>query len=160
MRFYIHPLALAVACLVVTSCGGPDYVKRYDKPLPYAQARREKASDFPLPPSSHDIYHGEYVDWVAYTRIVRFEAPVADCLKHLDVVMAWDDKRYSRTSTYSLVEVTRVDKSSADALYLEPAPWFAPDTIKHGLYTGKTASHEPEIWIDLDNGVFYFREAD
>jgi hypothetical protein len=137
---------------------GPDYVKRYDKPLTYAQAIRDKDIDFPLPPSSRNIYYGMYADWQAYTRLVRFEAPVADCLKHIETVFAWDDKIYKRTSSYLHVQVSHVDP--VDTVWLNPTAWFDPDKITHGVYAGENASHKPEIWIDLERGVFYFRETD
>jgi len=41
-----------------------------------------------------------YGDWQAYQRLVRFEAPVEDCIRHIDAVLAWDDKLYNRTSSY------------------------------------------------------------
>ncbi len=140
------------------TASGQDYLKRYDKPLTYKQAIKEKDIDFPLPASSHDIYYAMYGDWQAYTRLVRFEAPVADCVKQVDAVIAWDDKLYKRTSAYHRFKVTHVDAPGAG--YLDPTPWITPGTIKRGLYAGKESSHTPEIWIDLDRGIFYFKECD
>lgn len=141
----------------LTACG-PDYVKRFDKPLTYEQAIKEKDIDFPLPPSSRKILYGMYADWQAYTLLVRFEAPVEDCLKHIDTVVAWDNKIYKRTSSYPRVQVTHIDP--VDTVWLHPASWFDPNKITRGVYAGENSSHKPEIWIDLDRGIFYFREID
>lgn len=153
---------MSAAFFGLTACG-PDYVKRYDKPLTYAQAIKEKDMDFPLPASSRNIYYGMYADWQAYTRLVRFEAPVEDCLKHIDTVIAWNDKIYGRTSSYPRVPVTHVD--SVGAAWLDKTEWFDPEKLKRGIYVGESSghtpeSHTPEIWVDLDRGVFYFKETD
>lgn len=98
-RLFVHKFLLLAACLFLASCRKkPDYVKHYDKPLTYSQAIKEKDIDFPLPVSSHDIYYGMYADWQAHTLIVRFTAPLHDCMKQIDNVIAWDDKNYKRTS--------------------------------------------------------------
>ena len=122
---------------------GPDFLVRYDRPLNYEQAIKEKDIDFPLPASSRNIYYGMYGDWQAYTRLVRFEAPVEDCLKHIDAVIAWNDKMYQRTFLYPRVQVTHVDQVSAGNL--NPAPWFYPGGLTRGLYIGESSSHTPEI---------------
>jgi hypothetical protein len=150
-------VASVAVCFCLTACG-PDHVKRYDKPLTYAQAAKEREIDFPLPASSHDIYYGMYADWQAYTLVVRFEAPVDDCIKHMATAVAWNDKVYKRTSSYPRVSVTNVDYVNAGGL--DPVPWFTPHTITHGLFTGTNSSHTPEIWVDLDKGIFYFKETD
>jgi hypothetical protein len=132
--------------------------KRYDKPLTYTEASQKKDITFPLPTSAHNIYFGIYGEWQAYTMIVRFDAPVQDCIKHIDTVLAWDDKNYSRTSSYSRVTVTNVEP--VDAGFLTPTAWFTPDKITHGIHVGEGGSHVPQIWVDSDKGTFYFRETD
>jgi hypothetical protein len=155
--FLAHKFILIAVCLVLTSCG-PDYVKRYDKPLTYSQAIKEKDIDFPLPASSHDIYYGAYADWQASTLVVRFTAPTQDCIKQIETVIAWDDKIYSRTSSYPRVTITNVEP--VDAGWLGSVSWFTPNAITNGIYTGTNSSHTPEIWIDLDKGIFYFKSED
>ena len=157
MRIDRLQITLLAALICLTACG-PVPVKRYDKPLTYAEAIKEKDIDFPFPASSHNIYHGKYGEWQAYTRLVRFEAPAEDCLKHIDAVLAWDNKIYGRTSSYPRVQVTHVNAVGTG--YLGPTPWFDPGSIKRGIYAGESSSHTPEIWVDLDKGVFYFKETD
>jgi len=149
---------VVLLCLVLYRCSQPDYLKRYDKPLTYAQALKESDIDFPLPASSSNIYYGMYADWQAYTSIVRFKAPVEDCISHIDKVIAWNDSTYRRKSSFPRTKVTQVDRQGAG--WLDPATWFTPETITNGLYVGDSASHMPQIWIDLDKGIFYFKEND
>jgi len=153
----VFKIASVAGCFILSACG-PDCVKRYDKPLTYAQAAKEKDIDFPLPASSHHIYYAMYADWQAYTRIVRFQAPVDDCIKHMATAVAWDDKIYSRTSSYPRLTISSV--APVGTGYLDPVPWFTPHSIVNGLYTGAKESHTPEIWVDLDRGIFYFMEMD
>ncbi|MPN05732.1 hypothetical protein SDC9_152985 [bioreactor metagenome] len=160
MSHRTHLFFLVTACLALTACSPsqPTYGKRYDKPLTYAQASQEKDIACPFPPSAHNIYYGIYGGGQAYTMIVRFDAPVEDCIKHIDTVLAWDDKNYSRTSSYPRVTVTNVEP--VDAGFLTPTAWFTPDEITHGIHVGEDGSHVPQIWVDSDKGTFYFRETD
>lgn len=157
MRAHFY-LAILTTVLCLTACG-PDYKERYDTPLTYAQAMKEKRIDFPFPPSSHGIHYAMYGDWQAYQRLVRFEAPVEDCIRHIDAVLAWDDKVYNRTSSYPRINVTNVESHGGD-VEMGPTPWFDVNNLKHGIYAGKDSSHTPEIWVDTDRGIFYFYETD
>jgi len=160
MRHLAHNIVLLAACLSLTACGPSQaaHGKRYNKPLNYAQAIKEKDITFPLPESARNIYYGIYGEWQAYTMIVRFDAPVQDCIKHIDTVLAWDDKNYNRTSSYPLVTVTNVEP--VDAGFLTPTSWFTPDKITRGIHVGESGGHVPQIWVDSDSGTFYFRETD
>ena len=151
-------LATIVAVFCFTACG-PDYKKRYDTPLSYAQAIKEKDIDIPLPQSRRNINYAMYGDWQAYQRFVRFEAPVEDCIHHIDIVLAWDDKLYKRTSSYPRMTVSGAEPHDGDRT-MGRIPWFDVDKIRHGIYTGKASSHTPEIWVDTDRGIFYFFETD
>jgi len=157
LRCRVDSVALMAACLFLTACG-PDYVKQYDKPLTYGEFVKKKDVDFPVPPSSQDIYYGIYEDWQAFTLIVRFQAPVQDCLSEIDTVIAYDDKIYTRTSSYPRITVTNVAPQCAGCL--NSATWFTPNTISNGIYAGQDSSHTPQIWVDLDKGIFYFMETD
>ena len=160
MSVRISYLAVIVATFYLTGCGpGPDIKTRFDTPISYAQAIKEDDIDFPLPAASHNINYAMYGDWQAYQRFVRFEAPVEDCIRHIDVVLAWNDKMYKRISSYPRIEVASVEPHRGDSM-MGPVPWFDVDKIRHGIYVGKASSHTPEIWVDRDRGVFYFYETD
>jgi len=156
MRHLIFTIAL-FGCLCLSACG-PDYVKRFDKPLTYAEAVTNQDINFPFPATSRDIYFGMYADWQAFTMIARFQAPVQDCVRQIDAVIAWDDQIYHRTSSYPRITITNVAPQGAG--WLGSAPWFTPETIQHGIYAGQDSSHTPRIWVDTDRGIFYFAEDD
>jgi hypothetical protein len=160
LRHHAHNVVFLAVCLSFTACTPSQQAvgKRYDKPLTYARATEENDITFPFPESAHDIYYGIYGEWQAYTMIVRFDAPVQDCIKHIDSVLAWDDRTYNRTSSYPRVTVTHVEPVNAG--FLTPTSWFTPDKIKHGIHVGEGGGHVPQIWVDLDRGTFYFRETD
>lgn len=134
---------------------GPDLLDRYDTPLTYQEALNKAAIHFPLPPSCSEIHYGIYGDWQIYTELVRFKAPVEDCVKHVDTVIAWRNAQHQKTSSYPRKEVTHVEAPGAG--WLEPAPWFDPQSITRGLYAGDDSSWSPQIWVDLDRGIFYFK---
>ena len=150
-------ILLALAATMLNGCG-PDELVRVDKPITYAEANKRKDTDFPFPASSRDIYYGVYGNWQEFTLIVRFDAPVQDCTNEIDKVLAWDDATYKRTSSYPRVNFTYIDP--VDSGSIKSAPWFAPNAITNGIYTGMASSHTPEIWVDLKNGRFYFKETD
>jgi hypothetical protein len=147
---------IILVCLLLYNCGTPDLLKRYDAPLSYAEAIQKEDIHFPLPASSTDIYYGVFADWQVYSNIVRFSAPVDDCLRHVDTVIAWHNQLRNRKFTYPRISVTTVAPQGVGQL--EHVDWFTPDRIKNGLYVGKSSS-EPEMWIDLERGIFYFRET-
>jgi hypothetical protein len=144
--------------LCLTACG-LDYKKRFDKPLTYEQAMKEKDIDFPLPKTAHNINSAMYVDWQVFQHFVRFEAPKEDCMANIDAVLAWHDKEHKTTTSYPRVPVTHVNPIGGDET-MGPTPWFDVDKITNGIFAGKNDSRTPEIWVDLDRGVFYYFEAD
>jgi len=38
--------------------------------------------------------------------------------------------------------------------------WFTPERIRRGVCFGNTASHNPQIRIDAERGIFYYKRAD
>lgn len=155
-RILIVLLTLLVCASLITSCG-PDYIKHYDTPLTFTQAMKEKDIGIPLPKSAHNINYAMYADGQTYERFVRFEAPVEDCIKHIDVVLAWHDKMFKRTSSYDPRHISSVAPHGGDKT-MGPTPWFDVDKTVNGLYIGEDEMLKPQIWIDLDRGIFYFMD--
>ena len=113
---------------------------------------------FPLPVNARNIQYADYGFGMAFTLLVRFDAPVADCLEHAETVLRWHDKDRDKVVSYPREEVDHVE--TVNAFMLEPAPWFNPSSITHGLHIGGPGSSVPEIWVDRDRGVFYYKETD
>lgn len=155
MRYFVHIFAFILMGMCLIGCG-PDESLRYDQPMTYAEATNKPDIGFPFPPSSRNIYYGEYQDWQCYTLLVRFQAPVSDCISQIDTVIACDNRIINRTSTYPRITVTNVPfQGSGD---FDSVPWFTPNTITHGIYVGTNIDHGPQIWIDTDKGIFYFMQ--
>ena len=154
---HLKYITVVLGCLCLTGCG-PDGLYRFDNPLTYSEAAKNKDINFPLPSSSHDIYYGQYANWQEYTKIVRFQAPIQDCISQIDVVITWNSKGVNQTSSYPHITITNVEPPGADSL--APASWFTPETIKHGIYAGQISSYAPQIWVDTDRGIFYFKQTD
>ncbi|MEO6052890.1 MAG: hypothetical protein ABIP97_02660 [Chthoniobacterales bacterium] len=148
----------AAIALTLPSCS-PDLEKRYDKPMTYEQAKKV-VGDFPLPDSCRNVTYGIYADWQAYTCLVRFEAPVDVCIKQIDTVLAWDNQVYKRDKSYGREEIGKTVQGDTSTGWLKEVPWFKPGTIKRGIYTGENSSHIPQIWVDTEKGVFYYKEED
>jgi len=155
MKGIVNLVVLAVILSGTVSCG-PDLLRRYDKPMTLEQAKTDIR--FPLPASCSNIYYAVYGDWQAYVEVVRFQAAVTDCIKHVDVVTAWDNATYKRTNSYSRGSIKSVQHQGC--AWLDPVAWFDPDKITNGIYAGQEGSHLPQMWIDEDRGLFYFRETD
>lgn len=143
---------------ILLGAAGCADVRRYDHPLTHDQASKAKDIDFPLPASCSNVYYALYGEWVAYERLVRFEAPITDCVAHIDAVLKWDDRIYHRTNSYTRIHVQAI--APKPTIWLKSVPWFDPDKITDGIYVGSVGSHVPEIWVDLTRGVFYFHEND
>jgi hypothetical protein len=125
------------------------------KPMTYADVMKKKEISFPFPASSSNIFYDFKADWQLLSMNVRFDAPVTDCVRHIDAVFAWNDVIEKRTSSYSCVHFTNaalLDTSWGDSA--------AINKISNGIHAGKNSSHSPEIWVDLDKGIFYFHISD
>jgi len=157
MNRTIQPILAALFAMIITGCG-PDELTRVDNPITYAEAKKRKDINFPFPASSHDIYYGVYGNWQEFTLIVRFDATLQDCTNAIRNLIAFDDAMMKRTSSYPRSSFTHIDP--VDTGSIKSAPWFAPNMITNGIYTGENGSHTPEIWVDLDKGRFYFKETD
>lgn len=143
----------------------PDIV-RTAHPVPRTEA--EQRCPIPLPAGARNVEYAVWSHWISFIVLVRFEAPPEECVKHIDTILTWHDeknpalttlqKRRPRPPSYSGVPVTHVDR--VDTSVLKPVPWFNPHLITRGIHAGVPGSHTPEVWVDLERGVFYYRETD
>ena len=88
-------------------CSGPDYLKRIDRPMTLARAKRVQAlADFPFPASARDIYYAGYADWIAHETLIRFDASEQDCEAAMPKLLEWYEKQAHRNWTYPTVALT------------------------------------------------------
>jgi hypothetical protein len=135
-------------------------------------------NDFPpagdLPESASNVEFAFYGEWVALTELIRFEAPVEDCIATAQRwIEAYNKDNPNRTvqgirSLPDVVGVTKLGDGPEIPVYGWPdigtgplqATWFKPQEIRQGVVAGNIGSHQPTIWVDTDNGVFYYRYTD
>ena len=147
--------------VTVARCARPT-IHRNDVPMSRDEALK-KGIRFPFPSTAQNIQIAQYSFGFAYELLVRFEAPVSVCEQHVAEVLKWHEKNWHgkgmpKQEVLSTEKVDHVDY--IENFTLKPTPWFAPGTLKRGLHVGKPGCSVPEMWIDQEKGIFYFRETD
>ncbi|MDI1311841.1 hypothetical protein [Prosthecobacter sp.] len=158
---WISTAVIVLFAVTAARCARPT-IKRNDVPMSRDEALKQGIR-FPLPSTAHNIQIAQYSFGFAYELLVRFEAPVSVCEQHVAEVLKWDEKnrhdkgmpKQDELSTEKVDHVGYIENST-----LKPTPWFALGTLKRGLHVGKPGCSVPEIWIDQEKGIFYFRETD
>jgi hypothetical protein len=157
--FALALLSIPLLLVLMTKGGSMDYQQRFDAPLTYQQASSEPDIQFPLPPYSRHINYAAYADWQVAGEFVRFEAPVEDCLRHVETVTAWLNRSYGRQMRWKQDEIN----DSSDPLevhqetLLGQLTWFEVHRVRNGIHLKELSdSTPPQMWVDLDAGVFYF----
>jgi hypothetical protein len=152
--------SVLLALLLIWLNGRPpsfDYIKRLDSPLTYQEAINEPDLKFPLPPTCRNVTYAAYADWQIGGTFVRFEAPVTDCLTHVDTVIAWYDRNSKVTSRFLRAQIGP-DGNFPQEFKMKGVEitWFDVHRIKKGLHVA-AGSQKPQMWVDLDLGVFYYQ---
>ncbi len=168
--FKLKPILWTLGCLVgsVFICvvaiaswlrfRGPDALVRVDKSISLAEARR-RVEGFPFPASAHDICYAEYGQSQEYEFVLRFEAPPSDCIASIPNIFRWQAKKSHEVSdegANSKCEYTHLPRTTS----LRPVSWFDNAMIEHGVFAGAEGSHRPQVWVDEDKGILYYREID
>jgi len=125
----------------------------------------------PLPDEASDISFYGYRCWQAVNDNLRFHAPQKVCLSHLKTI--FDD--WAKSGEFHKVDaaatqpttITRQERPrppsntdhSATRRGDSDRAWFNPDDIRNGVHAGG-GPHTPEVWVDLDRGIFYYRMTD
>lgn len=149
-------VVIVLFAMTAARCAKPT-IQRSDVPMSRDEALK-KGIRFPFPSTAQNIQIAQYSFGFAYELLVRFEAPVSVCEQHIAEVLKWHDKSMPNQEKPSVEQVDHVDY--VENSMLKPTPWFNPRTLKRGLHVGKSGCSVPEIWIDQEKGIFYFRETD
>jgi hypothetical protein len=96
---------------------------------------------------------------------VRFDAPVADCIATAKAILGNYNAANPGDKIPGLTEFDNTHSSElADPNDIASGelvtPWFHPEQIKKGQIGGELGSFTPQVWIDTDKGVFYYRYED
>ena len=146
------------AAMLLCSCG-PDHLVRADKPLSLADAQRRKETDFPFPASATNIHYAVYQDWQAFEYLVRFDAPLADCLATISRALTWHERGQHGATVYQTVPLATITPLPASS-WLHPVTWWDGAVVDQGFFAGEESSHKPTIWVDSTRGIFYYRATD
>ena len=115
----------------------------------------------PLPDSARNIQYFTRFHWQAFSDFVKFEAPVKDCLDHVDVVIAdWQEDYDGRSLGRPLSPIAEPIQPIHFVVDEHGLDWFDPHTIKEGESAGAGGSCRPRIWVDTQRGIFYYMMTD
>ena len=100
----------------------------------------------PLPPEAGNIRFAAYREWKAACTLVTFEAPTEVCLRHAAGLLP---------QAHLSGDTLRPPRNPAAPYFDLPTPWFAPESIRQGVWS--PPGTDPTIWIDTARGVFYYQ---
>lgn len=120
-----------------------------------------KDCPIPLPPTARNIQFYRWNMLNLFCEFMKFEAPVKDCIGHIESVQAawgkvFDDPSYKFEPVHSL-EVPPMPQSLAQDRGIM---WFDPQNIRKGITAGGGDSGVPMIWVDTEHGIFYYMLTD
>jgi hypothetical protein len=142
-------------------------------PVPFAQATR---CPIPLPTQAEAIQYKVWTCGGGLDEYAVFRAPRDVCVAHAATVFAaWHKECDRRSATQPPASIPASGPALAMIATSQPSPaflppksgpaptcpeWFDPESITNGLASASHASHTPDIWIDLDRGIFYYHMQD
>jgi len=113
----------------------------------------------PLPATAKNIQYAAYSHWAAYEAFVRFEAPATDCLAHVDAIIKMSPP-YDHPIKLMPIDPSCLVLKMSDLPSAMKTSWFDLQRIKRGQWGGGGGSYWPQVWVDEDNGVFYYHITD
>ena len=121
---------------------------------------REKAlhkTGLPLPSSAKNIQYVSYACFQDFESYVRFEAPPADCYTTAQVIF---DQHMKANPKFVVPEFRPVSHPSPMRSARLKTAWFDTENIAKGSAAGERSSWQPQIWIDDERGIFYYKVVD
>ncbi len=145
-------IALAAVVVIDLAMAPASELQVYE---PAALATPEDAArscKLPIPPEAKNIRAAGWSQSIAHEDYLRLEAPVAVCLRHAAV----------------LVPTEPLTPVSADRLAMDARPpqgifhdisWFDLSSAQNVVGAGG-GSQRPQVWVDQNRGVLYYRLCD
>ncbi len=123
----------------------------------YEPALFETAADagsgslFPL--EAKNIRVASWSHWIAHEQYMRFEAPVPVCLQHAVVLVSGEE-----------LEPVPADQLASDDIppasgIFRDITWFDLGAAQNVVGAGG-GSNRPQVWVDQNRGVLYYRLLD
>lgn len=116
-------------------------------------ADASEACGIPLPPEARNIRVAGWSQWIAHEDYLRFEAPVAVCLRHAAVLVPGTALAPVSAEQLAL-EARRRDRG-----ILRDLSWFDLGAARNVVGAGG-GSQCPRVWVDQVRGVLYYRLTD
>lgn len=152
---YVIGIGLFVSFFIIAACKFIPRVNRTTKALSLEDAREK--CPIALPDGAANIRFFERGQWIAYTSLVKFEAPVEICKQHARNLLESHNMENSDRNPISTQLQKLSSRPTKKTFYTE---WFDVHNIEKGLCGGKIGSHCPQIWIDEERGIFYYCYTD
>ncbi len=121
-----------------------------------------KGCPIPLPPSAQNVQYQVFRQWIVYRELVRFDAPVQDCVNYIDQVYKHARSRFGAPAfEYSSIpQEMRVPDEYLQFLRKRVPQWFDVWNIRKGLQTTAGGGYCPRVWIDTERGTFFYMLTD
>jgi len=127
---------------------------RVYEPAAFATAlEASQACRIPLPPEATNIRVAGWSAGVAHEEYLRFEAPVAVCLKHAAILVPGAMLAPVPTDRFA------ADQRPPQSGIFRDLSWFDLAVAQNVVGAGG-GSQCPQVWVDQNRGVLYFRIAD
>lgn len=127
------------------------HVSEPARPLTPAQAQVILPATLPV--EARNIGAAEYRQWIEFAQYARFEAPLPVCLGYAKLVVP--GAALQPVGEFQLERDARPLRSEV----FRDFSWFDLQTASNMIGSGG-GSNQPEVWIDQDRGVFYYRKTD
>ncbi|MEX0775852.1 MAG: hypothetical protein WD042_09090 [Phycisphaeraceae bacterium] len=146
-------IALAVVAVIGRAMAPANDVRVYE-PAPFASAAEaSKASGIPLPPEAKSVRVASWSQWIGHATYMRFDAPVAVCLRHAAVLVP--DEALAPVAARQLAD----DATPPEPGIFRDVSWFDLGAAQNVVAAGG-GSQRPRVWVDRTRGVLYYRLTD
>ena len=130
-------------------------------PSPVSLKLARKKCPIPLPESAFNIQYGVWSYWQSSSSFVRFEAPVSDCMEHVETIFNRYVSIFNLTGV-SIIKITNFQKYTHNPAIMVnfDVSWFDIASISNGikfeLEFDQPGRSSPTIYVDQNRGVFYY----
>lgn len=120
---------------------------------PITAARAKSITGLTLPPQATNIRAASYRRWIEYAQYLRFEAPPEVCLSYAATILPGE--AIQPAHDFGLERASQPLRPDA----IKDFSWFDLDQAQD-VVTAGGGPGQPEIWVDRNRGVFYYRKTD
>jgi len=154
-------VAFVAGCVLCAGCVWAIFLPHETKTSQPVTLDHAGGCPIPLPPTAHSIQFYERSQFNFFSEFVRFEAPVDDCIEHVQSVRAaWGKEVDYLRDRFGPLRSLAEPPPARTIAQERGVTWFDPQNIREGLAAGGGGSGIPMIWVDTERGVFYYELSD